>query len=105
MTLTQHLESNFDPVQFGRLEEFSCFETAEQMLPVQRLRPLLVQFVEDPAFQQLLVGHADLDGMIRGAPARRGHRRRVGVTSRRRRLPKVEVRKRSEKNAESRTFP
>ena len=34
---------------------------------------LLVELVEDPALEELLVGDADLDGVVRGAPARRGH--------------------------------
>ena len=42
------------------------------MLPIESLRPLLVQFVQDPALEQLLVGDADLDGVVRGAPARHG---------------------------------
>ena len=69
MTLTQHLKPDLDPVQLGRLEELRRLQTAEQMFSIERLRPLLVELVEDPTFQQLLVGHADLDGMIRGAPA------------------------------------
>ena len=73
MTLTQRLQPDLDPVQLGRLEELRRFETAEQMFSIERLRPLLVELVEDPALQQLLVGHADLDGMIRGAPASHGH--------------------------------
>ena len=71
MTLTQHLQANFDPVQFGRLEELRGLQTAEQMLSIESLRPLLVELVEDPALQQLLVTDADLDGVVCGAPARR----------------------------------
>mmetsp|Transcript_21507 Transcript_21507/g.56147 ORF Transcript_21507/g.56147 Transcript_21507/m.56147 type:complete len:221 (-) Transcript_21507:773-1435(-) len=38
------------------------------MFSIERLRPLLVQFVEDPALEQLLVGHADLDRVVGRAP-------------------------------------
>ena len=38
------------------------------MFAIERLGPLLVELVEDPAFQELLVRDADLDGVVRGAP-------------------------------------
>ena len=83
------LQPDLDPVQLRRLEELRGLQTAEQMLPVQRLRLLFMELVEDPAFQQLLVGHADLDRVAGRAPvcgtdtvSRPRRRRRVGVASR-----------------------
>ena len=73
------------------------------MLSIERLRPLLVELVEDPALQELLVGHADLYGVAGRAPARHKHSGTL-MRPRRRRLPKVEVRKRSETDAESLTI-
>ena len=74
------------------------------MFSIERLRPLLVQLVEDPALQELLVGDPHLDGVVGRAPA---STERCGtlLRPRRRHRRELEVRKRSETDAESRTFP
>ena len=42
------------------------------MLSIECLRPLLVQFVQDPALEELLVADSYFHGVVGGAPARHG---------------------------------
>jgi len=57
------LQASFDPVKFCQLEEFGCLKSLEQVALVLRLGVFVMQAIEDPAFQQLLVRDTDLDGI------------------------------------------
>ena len=58
-----HLKTNFDPIQRSLLEELGGFERAEEVaLPLGLGRPVL-QRVQHVVLEQLLVGHANFDGL------------------------------------------
>mmetsp|Transcript_26458 Transcript_26458/g.83860 ORF Transcript_26458/g.83860 Transcript_26458/m.83860 type:complete len:710 (-) Transcript_26458:29-2158(-) len=67
VALTTHLQPNLDPVQLRPLEELRGREDVHQVALVQRLRRPVVQLVQHPDLQQLLVRHAHLDRVIGGA--------------------------------------
>ena len=65
--LAAHLQPHLDPVELGALEELGCLERLEKVLLVQRLGRAVVQLVEHPALEELLVAHAHLDRVVRRA--------------------------------------
>mmetsp|Transcript_33281 Transcript_33281/g.109100 ORF Transcript_33281/g.109100 Transcript_33281/m.109100 type:complete len:1053 (+) Transcript_33281:4096-7254(+) len=64
VTLTTHLQADLDPVQLGALEELGGRENVHQVALVEGLRRAVVQLVEHPHLQQLLVGHAHLHRVV-----------------------------------------
>ncbi len=62
--LTADLEPGLDPVDLGRLEELGRLEGLEERLLGLRFRGALVQRIEDPVLEELLVADADLDGVL-----------------------------------------
>mmetsp|Transcript_7034 Transcript_7034/g.20668 ORF Transcript_7034/g.20668 Transcript_7034/m.20668 type:complete len:555 (-) Transcript_7034:1166-2830(-) len=67
VALAAHLQPDLHPVQLGALEELGGLQGSKQVLAVQRLRLLLVELVQHPALEQLLVGHAHLHRVVRRA--------------------------------------
>mmetsp|Transcript_20098 Transcript_20098/g.58313 ORF Transcript_20098/g.58313 Transcript_20098/m.58313 type:complete len:589 (-) Transcript_20098:72-1838(-) len=67
VALPAHLKPDLDPIELCALEELRCREDVHQVALVQGLRRAMVQLVEHPHLQQLLVGHTHLDRVIRGA--------------------------------------
>ena len=61
--MATHLQTGFDPVQLGQLEELSRRKCFEEVAFVLSLRPFVVQTVEYPAFEKLLVANSDFDGV------------------------------------------
>ena len=67
VTLPTHLQTDFDPVELGALEEFRLLQRDEQVSALHRLRRALMQLVQHETFQQLLIRHANLDRVARRA--------------------------------------
>ena len=66
VTLAANLQTNLHPVQLCALEELRRGEDVHQVALVQRLGRAMVQLVENPDLQELLVGHAHLHRVVRG---------------------------------------
>mmetsp|Transcript_22146 Transcript_22146/g.49255 ORF Transcript_22146/g.49255 Transcript_22146/m.49255 type:complete len:334 (+) Transcript_22146:5419-6420(+) len=64
VALPAHLQSDLYPVQLGRLEELRGLQGLHETLLGDRLGRLVVQAVEHPALEQLLIGDAHLDGVV-----------------------------------------
>mmetsp|Transcript_14739 Transcript_14739/g.38930 ORF Transcript_14739/g.38930 Transcript_14739/m.38930 type:complete len:664 (+) Transcript_14739:435-2426(+) len=64
VTLTTHLQTDLDPVQLRALEELGGREDVHQVALVEGLRRAVVQLVEHPHLQQLLVGHTHLHWVV-----------------------------------------
>mmetsp|Transcript_736 Transcript_736/g.1704 ORF Transcript_736/g.1704 Transcript_736/m.1704 type:complete len:700 (-) Transcript_736:62-2161(-) len=67
VALAAHLQPRLHPVQLRALEELRLLQRLEQALALEPLGRALVQLVEHVALEQLLVAHAHLDGVRRGA--------------------------------------
>ena len=67
VALATDLQTHFNPVQLGALEELGVPQCPEQVFLVPVLGGTLFELVHHPVFQQLLVADADLDGVPRGA--------------------------------------
>jgi hypothetical protein len=61
VALPADLHARLDPIELGVLEELRALEGLEEAALLLRFGTLSVEAVEDPAFEQLLVAHADLD--------------------------------------------
>jgi hypothetical protein len=61
ITLPANLQSSFNPVQLGNLEEFSGLELAEKTLLVHGLGRAMLEFIENVAFEELLIRDANFD--------------------------------------------
>src|SRR3569833_624787 len=64
--LAADLESGLNPIDCRLLEELSLLQRLQQILPLERPRLLLVQFVQHIWLEELLVRHADFDRLFRG---------------------------------------
>ena len=61
------LQASLDPVQLGQLEELSLRERLEQRPLALRLGRFVMELIQDPDLEQLLVGNTDLDWVALGA--------------------------------------
>ena len=66
VTLATDLKACLNPIELRKLEELSLLESSEQVSLVLCLRALMVQTIEDPALQKLLVTNSDLDWVALG---------------------------------------
>ena len=66
VTLATDLKASLNPIELRKLEELSLLESSEQVSLVLCLRALMVQTIEDPALQKLLVTNSDLDWVALG---------------------------------------
>src|SRR5690242_14018404 len=57
--LATDLQTGFDPINFGRLEEFCRLELFEEIFFVESFGWPFVEGVENVALEEFLVGHAD----------------------------------------------
>ena len=60
VALAADLQPGLDPVQLSQLEELRLLEGSEEVTFILSFRSLVVQTVENPALQQLLVADSDL---------------------------------------------
>ena len=67
VTLSADLEPSLNPVQLGCLNEFSGLRLTEKIFLRHGFLGLRVKFIEDKAFDQFLVGYANLNGLTRRA--------------------------------------
>mmetsp|Transcript_6161 Transcript_6161/g.24641 ORF Transcript_6161/g.24641 Transcript_6161/m.24641 type:complete len:696 (-) Transcript_6161:121-2208(-) len=90
VALPAHLQAHLHPVHGGLLEEFGRLERLEERALLARRRGPAVQLVEHVALEQLLVRHADLHGVPRGAVllVPRAHERHVDRAAR---APRAQV--------------
>jgi hypothetical protein len=63
-SLTDNLETRFDPIDRSRLEELGRFEGPEETLLVLGFGFLGMEGVENVVLQELLIGYADFDRLI-----------------------------------------
>ena len=66
VTLATDLKASLNPIELRKLEELGLLESSEQVSLVLCLRALMVQTIEDPALQKLLVTNSDLDRVALG---------------------------------------